>query len=289
MGKSNRTRIRRSAQEWKKILARCERGGQRHREFCKREGLALSTFQWWRRKLEAVRRERETPETAWFVELSDEGADTEGLVSDARVGDQHHQDRAVANVGRAVTFGGCEQTQDLVPVQPLRDRLTAIEPRWQDSLGQARCAPALLFSEPEEAPKALCVIVDRDPAVAVGVVARNRPVDVAAPDRSQCDAPLVEPVEETIDRMAATTDRVLRPSALIAHLRREERDLASMSVLPCVGFLKQAQETQPPHCAAEKSLACIRARRAPGMTPAGLRPLPGRSLHPSHADTLGCA
>ena len=87
MGKLHRTRIRRSAQEWRKILARCERGGQSHREFCKREGLALSTFQWWRRKLEAVRRERETPETAWFVELSDEGADTEGLVSDARVWD----------------------------------------------------------------------------------------------------------------------------------------------------------------------------------------------------------
>lgn len=85
MSKVRRTRIRRSVQEWRKILARCERGGQSQREFCKREGLALSTFQWWRRKLGAVRREHEHPERAWFVELSDEGADTEGFVPEARV------------------------------------------------------------------------------------------------------------------------------------------------------------------------------------------------------------
>ena len=43
MGKLERMRIRRSAQEWRKILARCERGGQIHREFCEREGLAPTT------------------------------------------------------------------------------------------------------------------------------------------------------------------------------------------------------------------------------------------------------
>lgn len=82
MGKSNRTRIRRSAQEWKKILARCERGGQRHREFCEREGLALSTFQWWRRKLGAMDREREHNDEAWFVELAGNGADTKEVVAE---------------------------------------------------------------------------------------------------------------------------------------------------------------------------------------------------------------
>ena len=87
MGKLHRVRTRRSAQEWRKILARCERGGQSHREFCEKEGLALSTFQWWRRKLGAVRKERENPDTTWFVELSDEGADTEEFVPDARVWD----------------------------------------------------------------------------------------------------------------------------------------------------------------------------------------------------------
>ena len=57
MGKLNGTRIRRSAQEWSRILARFERGGQSHREFCEREGLAVSTFHCWRRRLGAAQRE----------------------------------------------------------------------------------------------------------------------------------------------------------------------------------------------------------------------------------------
>lgn len=82
-----RTRIRRSAQEWSRILARFEGGGQSHREFCEREGLALSTFQWWRRKLEAVHRERGRRDALWFVELPPDGTDTEGSVADVRVWD----------------------------------------------------------------------------------------------------------------------------------------------------------------------------------------------------------
>lgn len=82
MGRSKRTRIRRSAQEWSKILARFERGGQSQREFCEREGLALSTLQWWRRKLSAMDREREHHDGAWFVELAEEGADREEFVAD---------------------------------------------------------------------------------------------------------------------------------------------------------------------------------------------------------------
>lgn len=82
MGKSKRTRIRRSAQEWEKILARSERGGQSYREFCEREGLALSTFQWWRRKMSAMGGERERHDGAWFVELAEDGADREEFVAD---------------------------------------------------------------------------------------------------------------------------------------------------------------------------------------------------------------
>ena len=82
MGKSKRRRIHRSAQEWRKILARCERGGQSHREFCEREGLALSTFQWWRRKLSAMGREGEHHDGAWFVELSEDGAGREEFGAD---------------------------------------------------------------------------------------------------------------------------------------------------------------------------------------------------------------
>ena len=77
MGKTKRRGIRRSAQEWRKILARSERSGQSQREFCEGEGLALSTFQWWRRKLSALGAEREHRDGAGFVELAEDGADRE--------------------------------------------------------------------------------------------------------------------------------------------------------------------------------------------------------------------
>lgn len=83
MGRLKRTRIRRSAQEWSKILARLERGGQSQREFCEREGLALSTLQWWRRKWSAMGREREHHDGAWFVELAENDADREEFVAEA--------------------------------------------------------------------------------------------------------------------------------------------------------------------------------------------------------------
>ena len=118
------------------------------------------------------------------------------------------------------------------------------------------------------------------------MIARDRLVDVGDPDRSQDNTPFAQPVKEPIDRMAATTHRVLGPSALVAHLGREDGDLASMGVLRRVGFLEQVQEAQPSHCVADESLACIRPRGPAGTTPAGQRPLPGRSLDPSHVDTL---
>ena len=40
-------------------------------------------------------------------------------------------------------------------------------------------------------------------------------------DRSQCTTAFVQPVEETIDRMAATATRVFGPSALVVHLGGE--------------------------------------------------------------------
>ena len=84
MVKSRRTRIRRSAQDWRKILARLEQGGQSQREFCQREGLALSTFPWWRRKRGRVQRDGEGDDAAWFVELSDESAGRQEVDSSPR-------------------------------------------------------------------------------------------------------------------------------------------------------------------------------------------------------------
>lgn len=37
--------------DWKKRIAQWERSGQSQRAFCAKMSLALSTFQWWRRKL----------------------------------------------------------------------------------------------------------------------------------------------------------------------------------------------------------------------------------------------
>ena len=37
--------------DWKKRISRWERSGQSQRAFCTNRSLALSTFQWWRRKL----------------------------------------------------------------------------------------------------------------------------------------------------------------------------------------------------------------------------------------------
>jgi hypothetical protein len=37
--------------DWKKRIAQWERSGQSQRAFCANRTLALSTFQWWRRKL----------------------------------------------------------------------------------------------------------------------------------------------------------------------------------------------------------------------------------------------
>lgn len=36
---------------WAKLVGDWERSGHSQREFCRRRRLALSTFQWWRRKL----------------------------------------------------------------------------------------------------------------------------------------------------------------------------------------------------------------------------------------------
>ena len=46
-----RHRARRTAAQWRKLVERFERPGQARGEFCAAQGLALSTFDMWRRKL----------------------------------------------------------------------------------------------------------------------------------------------------------------------------------------------------------------------------------------------
>ena len=66
-----RHRARRSAAQWGKLIERFERSGQTRGKFCAANGLALSTFDLWRRKLGATPAtvEEDHP-AALFVELT---------------------------------------------------------------------------------------------------------------------------------------------------------------------------------------------------------------------------
>lgn len=56
-------RVRRSAQEWAEIVRRSRTSGVALGEFCKREGVGLSSFHQWRQRLTRQRHAR-------FVELA---------------------------------------------------------------------------------------------------------------------------------------------------------------------------------------------------------------------------
>ena len=66
-----RHRARRTAAQWQELVERFERAGQSRGKFCAVHGLALSTFDLWRRKLRATPAavEEDDPE-ALFVELT---------------------------------------------------------------------------------------------------------------------------------------------------------------------------------------------------------------------------
>ena len=61
---------RRNATQWRELVERFERGGQTRGRFCAVHGLALSTFDLWRRKLRGTGSEKGGEAGALFVELS---------------------------------------------------------------------------------------------------------------------------------------------------------------------------------------------------------------------------
>ena len=65
-----RRAARRSAAQWQALIERFEREGQTRRRFCAAHGLALSTFDLWRRKLRAASAQSGQEAEALFVELS---------------------------------------------------------------------------------------------------------------------------------------------------------------------------------------------------------------------------
>jgi hypothetical protein len=52
MPKRRTGRVRRTEKQWSEILRRLDASGEGSRQFCRREGLALSSLQRWRRRLE---------------------------------------------------------------------------------------------------------------------------------------------------------------------------------------------------------------------------------------------
>ena len=66
-----RSRSRRSAAQWRKLIERFEGSGQTRGKFCSANGLALSTFDLWRRKLgETQTQADEAHRESLFVELT---------------------------------------------------------------------------------------------------------------------------------------------------------------------------------------------------------------------------
>ena len=66
-----RRRARRTAAQWRKLIERFDRSGQTRGKFCAANGLALSTFDLWRRKLgEAQAPADDAHPESLFVELT---------------------------------------------------------------------------------------------------------------------------------------------------------------------------------------------------------------------------
>ena len=66
-----RSRARRTAAQWRKLIERFDRSGQTRGNFCAANGLALSTFDLWRRKVgETQAAADEAHPESLFVELT---------------------------------------------------------------------------------------------------------------------------------------------------------------------------------------------------------------------------
>ena len=80
MPKSGSRQKRRTRAQWTEILRHCDASGLSSRQFCRREGLALSSFQRWRGQIgRAVTPDfvelvppstSSTPSASWALELS---------------------------------------------------------------------------------------------------------------------------------------------------------------------------------------------------------------------------
>ena len=62
---------RRTTSEWEKLIARFEHTGQTRKSFCLSQGVSVSTFDLWRRKLRGSTAQQSGPCESMFVEVSE--------------------------------------------------------------------------------------------------------------------------------------------------------------------------------------------------------------------------
>lgn len=58
--------IRRSGEQWRRLIQEQADSGQSQAAFCKMRRLSLSTFQYWKKHLSSAREETSTPTTPWL-------------------------------------------------------------------------------------------------------------------------------------------------------------------------------------------------------------------------------
>ena len=77
---SRTTRIRRTADQWRKLIAEQEGSGLSQEAFCKQKRLALSTFANWKRRLgiEPAAETERSPDASTWIDLGSLGARSSG-------------------------------------------------------------------------------------------------------------------------------------------------------------------------------------------------------------------
>ena len=80
--KTKRKQIRRSAAQWSDLLMRFAGSGQTRERFCAEQGLSLSSFDRWRRKLREASSSTTISGEPLFVELTPDDASSETPVWD---------------------------------------------------------------------------------------------------------------------------------------------------------------------------------------------------------------
>jgi hypothetical protein len=87
MARTTGVRRRRGAGQWQCLIEAFEAGGDSQAVFCRRRGLALSTFQYWRRRLRAEVSPETTEAAAGLIDLGELGSSSRGWQIELSLGE----------------------------------------------------------------------------------------------------------------------------------------------------------------------------------------------------------